>query len=127
MTKQQAIENIKSALPNAHAFKEEFEVLIKTNMVRLVTIEHLKTLIKLIDKFGDKQINICIEEMSELIKALCKHTRGNTDIGNIKEEIADVYIMLMQMLLLFEIDTNEFLEMVNFKINRTKERLLNAK
>lgn len=27
MTKQQAIENIKNALPNAHAFKEEFEAL----------------------------------------------------------------------------------------------------
>lgn len=127
MTKQQAIENIKSALSNAHAFKEEFEVLIKTDMVRLLTIEHLKTLIKLIDKFGDKQINICIEEMSELIKALCKHTRGNTDIGNIKEEIADVHIMLMQMLILFEIDSDEFLEIIDFKIRRTEERLLNAK
>lgn len=89
-----------------------------------MTYDQLRTLTQLVDKYGDKQINICIEEMSELTKALCKHNRGKTDIENIKEEIADVHIMLMQMLLLFEIDTNELLEIVDFKIKRTEERLL---
>lgn len=90
-----------------------------------MTYDQAIILNKLVDKYKDKQINICIEEMSELTKALCKHNRGKTDIENIKEEIADVHIMLMQMLMLFEIDEEEFLNIVEYKINRTKERLLN--
>lgn len=89
-----------------------------------MTYDQARILNQLVDKYKEKQINICIEEMSELTKALCKHTRGNTDIENIKEEIADVHIMLMQMLMLFEIDEEEFLNIVEYKINRTKERLL---
>ena len=90
-----------------------------------MTYDQMHTLNQLVDKYKEKQINICIEEMSELTKALCKHNRGKTDIENIKEEIADVHIMLMQMLMLFEIDEKEFLKIVEYKINRTKERLLN--
>lgn len=89
-----------------------------------MTYDQARILNQLVDKYKEKQINICIEEMSELTKALCKHNRGKTDIENIKEEIADVHIMLMQMLMFFEIDEEEFLKIVDFKINRTKERLL---
>ena len=87
-------------------------------------LEHLIILTKLVNKYGEQQINICIEEMSELTKELCKHNRGKTNIANIKEEIADVYIMLYQMQVLFEIDTEEINEVINYKVNRTKERLL---
>lgn len=89
-----------------------------------MTYDQALILNKLVDKYKEKQINICIEEMSELTKALCKHNRGKTDLENIKEEIADVHIMLMQMLMLFNIDEEEFLKIVDYKINRTKERLL---
>lgn len=89
-----------------------------------MTYDQARILNQLVDKYKEKQINICIEEMSELTKALCKHKRGQTDLENIKEEIADVHIMLMQMLMLFEIDEEEFLKIVDYKINRTKERLL---
>lgn len=92
-----------------------------------MTYDQARILNQLVSKYKEKQINICIEEMSELTKALCKHIRGKTDIENIKEEIADVHIMLMQMLMLFNIDEKEFLKIVEYKINRTKERLLNAK
>ena len=89
-----------------------------------MTYDQVLILNQLVDKYKEKQINICVEEMSELTKALCKHNRGKTDIENIKEEIADVHIMLMQMLMLFNIDEEEFLKIVDYKINRTKERLL---
>jgi hypothetical protein len=46
------------------------------------------------------QIIVAIEELSELQKELCKFLRDNkTD--NIAEEIADVEIMLEQMVMLF--------------------------
>ncbi|MCK9577790.1 MAG: hypothetical protein M0R51_17925 [Clostridia bacterium] len=47
----------------------------------------------------NKQIDICIEEMSELIQALLKRKRGLK--SNICEEIADVEITLAQMKLTF--------------------------
>lgn len=47
----------------------------------------------------ESQIVVAIEEMSELQKELCKRLRGDFDEGNIIEEIADVEIMLEQLIL----------------------------
>ena len=56
-----------------------------------------------INEFGaDAQIKMMFEEMSELQHALCKHLRGKNNEDNIAEEIADVQIMLDQMIILFE-------------------------
>lgn len=79
---------------------------------------------ELVEKFGDKQVVVAIEELSELQKELCKHLRGKTVIENIIEEMADVYIMLSQMKMLFNIDNIEIEELIKEKIERTKERLL---
>ena len=46
---------------------------------------------------------IAIEELSELQKELCKSLRGQTDRQHIAEEIADVQIMLEQMMILYEL------------------------
>ena len=78
---------------------------------------------KLLQTFGDKQIVIAIEELSELQKELCKSLRSNYNYGNIVEEIADVEIMLEQMKIYFEIKENEVEEMKEIKIKRTKERV----
>lgn len=53
--------------------------------------------------FGlNQQINIMIEEMSELTKELCKHLRGLGNNLHICEEIADVSIILDQMKIVFD-------------------------
>ena len=49
-----------------------------------------------IEKYGEKaQEEVAIEEMSELIQAICHKHRGREH--NIAEEIADVEIMLEQL------------------------------
>ena len=49
-----------------------------------------------IEKYGDKeQEEVAIEELSELIQAICHKHRGREH--NIAEEIADVEIMLKQL------------------------------
>lgn len=45
------------------------------------------------------QVNVTIEEMSELIQSICKHRRDGK--SNIEEELADCYIMLKQMDVIF--------------------------
>lgn len=57
--------------------------------------------IKALDTYGAQaQTLMCMEEMSELQKELCKHARGADNVHQIAEEIADVRIMLDQMELL---------------------------
>lgn len=56
-----------------------------------------------LDIFGaDAQTLMCMEEMSELQKELCKHARGADNAEHIAEEIADVRIMLDQMAILHD-------------------------
>ena len=55
-----------------------------------------------IKKYGTRsQIIVAIEELSELTKELTKHLRGEDNINHISEEMADVYIMLEQLGLMF--------------------------
>ena len=59
-----------------------------------------------VSKWGQAaQIDMCIEEMAELIKALCKakrHKKPDDWLHSIYEEIADVTIMLEQMIIIFD-------------------------
>ena len=45
---------------------------------------------------------VAIEEMGELIQALTKDLRGNPDIVNITEEMADVSICLKELLAIYQ-------------------------
>ena len=76
-----------------------------------------------IDFYGeDMQLNICIEELSELIKELCKVKRGIGNLDNIAEEMADVKIIMEQLDIIFgnSDDVNEWYE---HKIDRLQKRL----
>lgn len=72
--------------------------------------------------YGEQaQIDMMIEEMSELTKALCKYKRAQTDrtVDAVREEMADVQIMLNQMALVF----GDFNEEEIAKLERLEERL----
>ena len=66
---------------------------------------------------------MAIEEMSELTKEICKDFRGKMDREHLIEEMADVMIMLDQMLLLYKISGEEVGLMRIKKVERLKERL----
>lgn len=83
---------------------------------------------KAIERWGDLQIIVAIEEMSEVIKALTKFWRCPAEDANVSqlhdiaEEVADATIMLEQLRLMFGID-NEVCEVMDRKIERLKERV----
>ena len=55
-----------------------------------------------IDYYGvDMQLNVAIEELSELIKELCKYKRGQGCEMHIAEEMADVKIILEELEIIF--------------------------
>lgn len=49
----------------------------------------------------NKQLHMAIEEMAELTNALMKYERGRARDEEITEEIADVFIMLEQLTLMY--------------------------
>lgn len=82
------------------------------------------TLEKLILVNGKQlQTFVAIEEMSELMKELVKFQRGEQNRAAIIEELADVYIMLEQIEIMFDISTSDILKFREKKIERIKEGL----
>lgn len=71
-----------------------------------------------IETYGAKhQMIVAIEELSELQKELCKHLRFSGNRDNISEEIADVYIVLEQLILIFN-NSEDVERQVEFKLDR---------
>jgi hypothetical protein len=73
------------------------------------------------------QVRMAVEELSELIKALCKHERKPCEMTRqaILEELADVQIMLWQMEMVFCSD-DELGNQIEFKIKRLEKKLNGA-
>lgn len=77
----------------------------------------------------DNQFDVAIEEMSELTKAICKYRRyyrkyGVGSIGaslSIKEECADVCIMMAQIRLM--VGEEEVDRVINEKLDRLAQRI----
>ena len=71
----------------------------------------------------DMQLTVTIEELSELIKEICKYERGAHNRDNIIEEMADCYIMLKQLEIIFDIDYRDIVMIRNNKLCRLEKRL----
>lgn len=83
-----------------------------------------EVLMEAIQTYGsDNQLNVAIEEMSELIKEICKRKRMANNRKEIVEEMADVIIMLEQLKLIFNISSTELETQIEFKLDRLQERL----
>ena len=88
------------------------------------TEEQKQIMLKALRKYGvDAQDDIAIEEMSELTKAIIKNRRYKTfgTLESIYEELADVSIMLEQMMM--SLDKDRVQVYVNQKLERLNERL----
>ena len=79
---------------------------------------------QMVEKYGEEQIVVAIEELSELTKELCKALRGQLNIQNILEEVADCYIVLAEMQEYFNIKPSQLSNKINEKLLRTKERYI---
>lgn len=53
---------------------------------------------------ADAQMMMAVEEMSELIKEICKIGRGKQDLRGLVDEIADVTIMMEQLRLIYGVN-----------------------
>ena len=82
---------------------------------------------KTIEKTGvDNQLNVCMEECAELIQAISKVRRYGciADMReNLIEEIADVRIIISELMWMYGITPDEITGWQNQKINRMQRRL----
>lgn len=85
---------------------------------------------KSIDNYGPVQLLMICEEMGELIQAISKMERlmdakdkNHKHKRHIIEEIADVQIMLDELMLYYNIDPNEVKSFKDDKITRLKKRM----
>lgn len=84
----------------------------------------MTTLERAIETYGkDMQLTVAVEELSELIKELCKHKRGSENREAIIEELADCYIMMEQIEIIFNIRNAEIACKVIEKTERLEKRL----
>ena len=88
---------------------------------------------KMIKKYGeDLQLDVAVEELSELIKEVIKYKRtkrlgGSYDFKHMAEELADVFVVseiIYEVLGEHGVTREQVEDLVNYKFNRTKERYL---
>lgn len=88
----------------------------------------VKVLKKAIAAFGtDMQLNVAVEEFAELTKEICKYKRGADNLSHIIEEMADCYIMLEQMKIMFGLGSTVIDDAMSEKVERLERRLENMK
>ena len=83
-----------------------------------------------VEKYGERQLDQCQEELAELIVAISKHKRAVAKDKNIDntvidviEEIADVRIMIKQVMMLLDIEEFEVNNIEISKLNRLEKRM----
>jgi NTP pyrophosphatase (non-canonical NTP hydrolase) len=118
---------------------ENFDNYIK-NICRHVGVVEKPSVTKsviqdMLTKFGeDSQIDVAIEEMSELIKELIKYKRSKIHFRekqaasreHVVEEIGDVMFMMEYLKAIFCISDDEIKNIIALKAVRTKERYLDV-
>lgn len=84
----------------------------------------MTTLERAIETYGkEMQLTVAVEELSELIKEICKNKRGSDNREAIIEELVDCYIMLEQIEIIFGISEVEFWREKTKKLTRLENRL----
>lgn len=92
-----------------------------------MTKENVKVIREAVMKYGAKhQQIVAIEELSELQKELTKALREDQkcsiDYNHIAEEVADIYIMLHEVMAIYCI-TEEVGKWIDIKVKRLEQRL----
>lgn len=83
-----------------------------------------KTFSKAIVKYGvHNQCVVAVEELSELQKEVCKAVRGQLNKEHLTEELADCWIVIEQLKMMFNITDADVQKVVWQKTARLKERL----
>lgn len=88
--------------------------------------ERERIIIEIIQHYGKElEIEVAQEELAELIQAISKYKRikSNKNLNNIIEEISDVFIMINQLVIIFDIPWYDVEKQIDYKLNRQLQRI----
>lgn len=90
--------------------------------------KYIKIIKDIVNKYSkEEQVLQTIEEMAELTKELVKNiNRNKENETEIILEVADVEIMLAQLILIYDIDPEKLQGAIEYKLLRQKERIDNG-
>ena len=93
----------------------------------MLSERYIKIIIDIINKYGKtSQVLQSIEEMSELIKELLKNiNRNENNEKEIIQEIADVIVMITQLVMIYKIDVEKIYGAIEYKLERQEKRMKN--
>lgn len=81
-------------------------------------------LMKIISYYGDKKQKLkAVEELSELSVALMHDVNKGGNNDHVFEELADVWVMMNHLMIIYNFDTDVLIKTANKKIERTLERI----
>ncbi|MDR2535222.1 MAG: hypothetical protein LBD29_04215 [Treponema sp.] len=88
--------------------------------------EYRSALREAFDTWGkDSQVMMALEEMAELSKELLKNiNRKKNNKKNITEELADVYVTLESLKIIYNISDIELCEIIDKKVLKLKNKLV---
>ena len=89
--------------------------------------KYIKIIKDIVNKYSkEEQVMQTIDQMSELAKELVKNiNRNKENETEIILEIADVEIMLAQLILIYDIDPDKLQGAIEYKLLRQKARMEN--
>ena len=95
----------------------------------MLSDRYIKIIINIINQYGEtSQVLQSIEEMSELTKELLKNiNRNENNEKEIIQEIADVIVMLTQLVMIYKIDVDKIYGAIEYKLERQEKRMNNEK
>lgn len=82
--------------------------------------------LQIVEHYGkNHQRHKTAEELSELMTLVLQDANENGKVQSFRiiEEIADVYVMLTQLELIYEIDSRDIQPVIDYKLNRTLKRI----
>lgn len=91
----------------------------------MFTEEQMEIMRRACGEYANMQIVVAIEELSELQKELTKSLRMAFNRDHMVEEMADVLIMLYQMIYYFGLSDKEIKNAIDYKLKRLESKLEN--
>lgn len=98
--------------------QEAYDIMCEQARLNVLSAENREDIARGLRIWGDKQLVVAIEEMSELQKELCKVLRGKYNNDNILEELCDCVIMYETVKQMFHFKENEMRQIINAKLER---------
>lgn len=88
-----------------------------------VNVNEKKTKVSCDNSNSTETLTVSMEECAELIQCVSKKLRGKEDLNHMEEEVADVLIVIHNLIYICGLDEDRIQRWIDFKQNRWLSRM----